>query len=131
MRKFLVILNAMLHERLTGNHLRSPARALPFLPSWARFLNTVAAMLEKLIEYGRHAKAGRNQFVTNATVNHLMQIIDAPLLVAQRDMLDGSRLERFLHKGEIAQILFKIFSVAAIMRSYEWRFRSLSGSAIR
>jgi len=26
-----------------GKHLRSPPRPLPFLPSWARFLNTVAA----------------------------------------------------------------------------------------
>src|SRR5271170_524111 len=27
--------------RLTGKHLRSPLQALPFLPSWARYLNTV------------------------------------------------------------------------------------------
>ena len=29
--------------RLTGNHLPLPLQALPFLPSWARYLNTVAA----------------------------------------------------------------------------------------
>jgi hypothetical protein len=29
----------------TGKHLRSPPQPLPFLPSWARFLNTVAARI--------------------------------------------------------------------------------------
>jgi len=43
MRKLLVILNAMLHNKLTGKHLRSLPRPQPFLPYWARFLNTVAA----------------------------------------------------------------------------------------
>jgi len=44
MRKFLVILNAMLHNK---THWQTPAptflNLFPFLPSWARFLNTVAA----------------------------------------------------------------------------------------
>jgi hypothetical protein len=47
--KFLVILNAMLHNKTHWQHLRSPPQPLPFLPCWARFLNTVAArsLLEK------------------------------------------------------------------------------------
>ena len=43
MRKFLVILNAMLHNK---THWQTPALispTSPFSPSWVRFLNTVAA----------------------------------------------------------------------------------------
>ena len=32
--------------RLVGKHLRSPLQPLPFSPSWARYLNTVAARRE-------------------------------------------------------------------------------------
>jgi hypothetical protein len=39
MRKFLVILNAMLHNKLTGTLPLSQ----PFIPTWAWMLNTVAA----------------------------------------------------------------------------------------
>src|SRR5258708_28395519 len=42
--------------KLTGKHLRSPPQPLTFLPSWARFLNTVAASAgsQARRNYGRH-----------------------------------------------------------------------------
>jgi hypothetical protein len=43
MRKFIVILMPCCTTKLIGKHLRSPFQPPPFPPSWARFLNTVAA----------------------------------------------------------------------------------------
>jgi transposase len=43
MRKLLVILNAMLHNKTPGILLRSLPLPQPFLPSWPRIFNTVAA----------------------------------------------------------------------------------------
>src|SRR6204780_4494154 len=43
MRKFLVILNAMLHHKTDWQIPALTSPTSPFIPSWARFLNTVAA----------------------------------------------------------------------------------------
>ena len=70
MRKFLVILNAMLHHK---THWQTPALPppppppLPFLLSWARFLNTVAARASRrprfsLQDRARWRGSGRSRF---------------------------------------------------------------------